>query len=121
MNRGRQTYAALRIRAELCSRFPKAFFPKGSPKKPLKVGIFADIEATCPDLKRWQIALALRDYCRGPSYLAAVGLGLPRVDLSGSEVVRVDPDHVNHALDLLSDFPLEIRVRWLPDYVVGVV
>jgi ProP effector len=120
MNRGRKSLAALRIRAELCSRFPEAFFPKGSPKKPLKVGIFEDIAAACPDLKRWQIALALRDYCRGPSYLAAVGLGLPRVDLCGSELVPVDPDHASHALDLLSDFPLEIRVRWLPDYVVSV-
>jgi hypothetical protein len=79
-----KTNYGLVTRIELVKRFPKAFFDFGQPKRPLKIGIFTDITERCPDLPKWQIALALRYYTRRPSYLAAIHSNLPRLDLDGN-------------------------------------
>jgi ProP effector len=76
---------ALRVRADLVQRFPNAFFPKGAPKKPLKIGIFSDLRVACPDISWYALQLGLGDYCRGVTYQGALQEGAVRIDLAGHE------------------------------------
>ena len=67
----------------LCERFPLAFMPTGEPKKPLKIGIFDDLLAACPDIEPARIKIAMEDYCHGPRYLIEQVEGAMRVGLDG--------------------------------------
>jgi sRNA-binding protein len=69
--------------AVLANLFPAAFAVEGwQPHKPLKIGIDADLIATgC--LAKWEVASALRYYCRRRMYLAALAAGGFRHDLNG--------------------------------------
>ncbi|MFP5518075.1 MAG: ProQ/FINO family protein [Alphaproteobacteria bacterium] len=87
-------------RRALAHNFPACFNPPKSrtPKHPLKVGITADIIArgvTGEDglpLSRNRIERAVRDYCLGTKYRAALVAGAIRVDLDGNPAGIVSPD-----------------------------
>ncbi len=70
-------------RAILAERFPAAIFPKGSTKRPLKIGIHLDMIERCPDLTSKAIRSALRDYTGGYKYLRGMVAGRWRIDLEG--------------------------------------
>ncbi len=92
-------YAAMKARELLVERFPLAFAPKRAPKRPLKIGIFIDILAAAPDIERWKVSLALKDYCSGPKYLMACTPHAPRIDLTGAPAGTVSEEHAKHATE----------------------
>lgn len=95
----------------LLELFPECFVGKGVDKKPLKLGIAADIRARnviSPAL----VGPALGDYCSGASYHAAVALRRPRVDLHGNQVGIPDPKVAAHALAALRRFPEHVQIQW---------
>ena len=105
MSRSTDVYRAKMKRIEadrklIAERFPFAFVPPGSPhaKRPLKVGIHADLhhaglaDANGVVLSRRRIWLALQDYCRGPKYALALRRGGTRFDLNGEASGAVAED-----------------------------
>lgn len=88
-------------RRSLARAFPACFNrPKSkAPKRPLKVGITADLIAggvTGEDglpLSRSRIERAVRDYCLGTKYLTALVSGAVRIDLDGNPAGVVLPVH----------------------------
>lgn len=76
-------------RQVLAERFPLCFAPQGAPKRPLKVGIYADIRAAVPDLSSRKLVCALRDYTAGPLYLRGLVAGATRVGLDGEPAGEV--------------------------------
>ncbi len=89
-------------RAILVARFPLAFMPPRTFKKPLKIGIRADIVRRCPDLDRRQIGITLGDYCYGAKYLVGLVAGTQRVDLDGNPAGIVEPSHEAYAAGRLA-------------------
>jgi len=87
-------------RRALAHSFPACFNPQKSkaPKRPLKVGITADIIARGvigedgQPLSRNRIERAVRDYCLGTKYRAALVSGAVRIDLDGNPAGIVTPD-----------------------------
>ena len=71
------------IRQILVERFPACFRPKRTAKLPIKIGIHKDIRRAAPDLTAREIARALADYTRGPTYLGVMIEGIDRFDLEG--------------------------------------
>ena len=108
----RNTLRAAVVRVILVQRFPLAFLPKGSHKRPLKIGIFKDIRARCSDLASRDVHSALDDYTRGPSYLVGLQAGAARIDLDGNPCGVVDPSQADDAERRLRKYPEEIRQRW---------
>ncbi|WP_052710274.1 ProQ/FINO family protein [Azospirillum thiophilum] len=88
-------------RRALAVAFPACFNPPKSkaPKRPLKIGITADIVArgvTGEDgqpLSRKRIERAVRDYCLGTKYDAALIPGAIRIDLDGNPAGSVSASH----------------------------
>ena len=109
-----QRKLANRAREEFVMLFPKAFAPKGAPKRPLKVGIFRDVYDAC-DLTFLTIKLALGDYCGGPSYQTCLIEGAPRIALDGSVAGYVTKNEAEHAAEIFAQFPEHIRLRWRPE------
>lgn len=91
----------LATRHILCAAFPNAFSPKGSAKRPLKIGIFQDIRAKGHEIAYQKLRRALRDYCSGPLYLKAMKPGEPRIDLDGYTAGFVSEEHAAHAVKQL--------------------
>jgi sRNA-binding protein len=77
------------IRALLAERFPKCFAAKGQAKRPLKIGIHADIRKAAPDISIKELNRGLFDYTAGPRYLEAMTGGAVRVDLDGNDAGTV--------------------------------
>lgn len=77
------------MRVTLVELFPLAFSPKGSPKKPLSVGIDRDIIARAPTLNKAHVKMFLGAYVGGPKYLSALTEGAERIDLDGNVVGTV--------------------------------
>ena len=77
------TRSAYTVRQILVERFPACFRPKRTAKLPIKIGIHKDIRRAAPDLTAREIARALADYTRGPTYLGVMLEGLDRLDLYG--------------------------------------
>jgi sRNA-binding protein len=71
----------------LCLAFPKAFFPKGEPKRPLRIGIFNElkhsIKKIAPGVSNSRLQAAMHSYTTGGRYLMAVRKGTPRIGLNG--------------------------------------
>lgn len=88
-------------RRALAAAFPACFNrPKSkAPKRPLKIGITADLIArgiTGEDgqpLSRKRIERAVRDYCLGTKYDAALIPGATRIDLDGNPAGSVSANH----------------------------
>ena len=59
--------------AHLAGLFPHTFaLEKHQPHRPLKVGIYSDIVARCPDLNRGKLGTVLNIYTRRVVYLQCV-------------------------------------------------
>src|SRR4051812_18955810 len=82
--RGKRAHARnLRVGALLAERFPAAF----TSKRPLAIGIFAEIRAVVPEseLPRDDLGGFLASWTKRPAYLAALERGDRRVHLDGSD------------------------------------
>ena len=94
------------VRTALSLAFPNCFAAKGGKKKPLKIGIRADVmaeaRAAFPALSRRLIDACLRDYCGGQNYLKCTVKGATRVDLHGNFAGFVTADEAKHALEMLA-------------------
>lgn len=66
------------------AKWPTVFAPKGADKRPLKIGVDADVRAALPDLPAERVLGALLDYRRGPTYLRNLKEGATRVGLDGN-------------------------------------
>ena len=85
------------VLARLTEAFPQAFeLEQYQPHRPLKVGIFSEIAARCPDLARSALVTVLNIYTRRMTYLQSLVAGVARVDLDGipcGEVTAADQEH----------------------------
>lgn len=107
-----------RVRLILSERFPMAFHERRTPKSPLKIGIFDDVVAACPDLTADEIKAAVADYCYGPRYWFAMTEKGPRVDLNGDEAGEVTVDQARRAIDQLLKFK-NLPPHYLPKSAVA--
>ncbi len=74
----------------LVKTFPKAFFAHGRNRRPLRVGIFEELNAALPpEIDRQRLRPYLGIYTRQPSYLRELTPGAIRIDLSGCPAGRV--------------------------------
>ena len=81
---------------QLQQLYPNLF---GESPKPLKRGIYQDLEAAQPGVfAPADLKLALGIHTRSGRYLQAVSQGQPRHDLAGNVVEQMAPEHVFHAL-----------------------
>ena len=73
----------------MVEQYPHLFAAKGQPKKPLKIGLRADllrrgvIGGDGSFIAKARIKAALRDYCGGARYAHALAAGGARYDLDG--------------------------------------
>ena len=85
------------VLTRLTEAFPQAFvLEQYQPHRPLKVGIFSEIAARCPDLARSDLVTVLNIYTRRMTYLQSLVAGAARVDLVGipcGEVTAADQEH----------------------------
>ena len=85
------------VLTRLTEAFPQAFvLEQYQPHRPLKVGIFSEIAARCPDLARSDLVTVLNIYTRRMTYLQSLVAGAARVDLDGipcGEVTAADQGH----------------------------
>ena len=85
------------VLTRLTEAFPLAFvLEQYQPHRPLKVGIFSEIAARCPDLARSDLVTALNIYTRRMTYLQSLVVGAARVDLDSipcGEVTAADQEH----------------------------
>ena len=80
----------------LAEQYPALF---GDAPKPLKRGIFQDLQAAHGDaLEKDALKQALALHTRSTRYLNAVASGAARCDLQGNEVEPMASEHVLHAL-----------------------
>ena len=88
-------------RAAMCIAFPECFAPKGTRKRPLKVGIGKDLmevaRTVFPGLSRRLINAFLRDYTSGFRYRSAIERGATRIDLVGNLAGVVTEAEAAHA------------------------
>src|SRR4051794_21630536 len=69
----------------LCREFPQCFVQFERQRRPLKVGILADILARLGDrIERQQLGPALRFYVSNVFYRRAQRAGVPRIELDGN-------------------------------------
>jgi sRNA-binding protein len=114
------TELVTQTRALLAEKFPNCFCPKGTAKKPLKIGIRVDLAVRCPEVPYDLLRKALADYCLGPSYqVALLTVGAERYDLDGNVCGVVTEGHSAMAAARLQGRPSIAVKRWLDE--AGVV
>ena len=84
---------------QLQKHFPLAFPKNPEPKKPLKLGISKDLAAQAETLSLTEPAIleAIKVWCQGSRYWAAMTNGAARVDLNGEADGTVTPEQAGHA------------------------
>ncbi|EJE54081.1 activator of osmoprotectant transporter ProP [Acidovorax sp. CF316] len=81
---------------QLAGLYPQLF---GAVFRPLKRGIFQDLQAAHPELfEREALKVALGIHTRSTRYLQSVAAGDKRHDLAGQPVEAMAAEHVHHAL-----------------------
>ncbi|NKF95658.1 prop effector [Ralstonia solanacearum] len=90
---------------KLQARFPLAFPKNPAPKVPLKVGIFADLQAQVLGLTEAELRDALRTWCRGARYWACLTEGAQRVDLAGQAAGHVTAAEVSRGRQMRAGRP----------------
>lgn len=74
----------------LITTFPRAFFPSGQNCRPLRVGIFDDLDPVLPpEIDRTRLKLCLGHYTGQPNYLRELKPGAIRIGLDGRAAGRV--------------------------------
>ena len=72
--------------------FPRAFFPSGLGCRPLRIGIFEDLDAALPlEIDRARLKAYLGLYTGQPGYLRELKPGAIRIGLNGRVAGRVSP------------------------------
>ena len=97
----------------LCARFPACFVMLQYRRRPLKVGINADLVAALgEEVDRRLLGAALRDYTRNLHYRLAQKPGVARIDLDGKPVGEVsEADAAHAAADVAAHRAAAIRKR----------
>ncbi|NHB91299.1 RNA chaperone ProQ [Photorhabdus cinerea] len=101
------------IIAFLAERFPLCFVAEGE-ARPLKIGIFQDIVERIQDeecLSKTQLRSALRLYTSSWRYLYGVKEGAQRVDLDGNSCGELDAEHIEHALQQLTEAKARVQAQ----------
>ncbi|CAQ83945.1 MULTISPECIES: RNA chaperone ProQ [Photorhabdus] len=101
------------IIAFLAERFPLCFVAEGE-ARPLKIGIFQDIVERIQDeecLSKTQLRSALRLYTSSWRYLYGVKEGAQRVDLDGNSCGELEAEHIEHALQQLTEAKARVQVQ----------
>ena len=81
---------------QLAALYPHLF---GAVFRPLKRGIFQDLQAAHPGVfEKEELKAALGLHTRSTRYLQSVAAGEQRHDLAGQPVEAMAPEHVHHAL-----------------------
>jgi sRNA-binding protein len=89
--------------ALLSECFPKSFSLHEAKRRPLKVGINADIRAQLDGVLTLQeLGRALRCYCGNRVYLARMRAGAARIDLDGNKAGEVSPEDAAGAASRLA-------------------
>jgi sRNA-binding protein len=88
-------------RAQLVERFPATFMRPGMLKLPLAIGIYRDIRNRFPEVKSYDLYVALFDYTRGRTYLLAMFEGAFRFDIDGNNTSTVTAEQAEHAKTML--------------------
>jgi ProP effector len=88
--------------AQLAALFPKAFAVNHHERKPLKIGIDADIVARGVAIEPRALWRPLRVYCASFGYLRTITAGAERVDLDGNPAGVVTAEAAALALALLA-------------------
>jgi ProP effector len=87
--------AAISLLAEL---YPKCFSIYEERRRPLKLGIHLDIQASLDGaITPAELHRALGAYCSNPTYLSHTRKGAPRLDLNGEPAGTVTADEEAHA------------------------
>jgi sRNA-binding protein len=90
--------------AALADLFPATFILYERRRKPLKIGIHADLLARLDGaLTTRETSIALGHYCRAFGYLAACKPGATRIDLDGNPAGIVDEREAEHAACRLAE------------------
>jgi len=86
----------------LIEHFSAAFFKQTRSIKPLRIGIFEEINdfynrLDAPTFSKKALRDALSYYCTSPAYLSCQKIDAARVDLFGNEVELVTPEQAKYA------------------------
>ncbi|MDF1683110.1 MAG: ProQ/FinO family protein [Legionellaceae bacterium] len=86
----------------LIEHFSSAFFKQARSIKPLRIGIFEEINdfynrLDTPTFSKKALREALSYYCTSPAYLSCQKVDAARVDLFGNEVELVTPEQAQYA------------------------
>ena len=87
----------------LIAKFPLAFFPVESAKKPLVVGVTRVLFELDLGVSNKKIRDAVRRYTRQSSYHQSIVAGVARVNLDGSDVLFPSRSIVEYSTKVLSD------------------
>jgi len=88
--------------ALLAERFPRGFAIYEARRRPLKIGIHADITAALGGAITWrELRNALCSYIRNRGYLLSLRAGAERIDLYGNVAGVVTADEADHARAVL--------------------
>ncbi len=98
------------VLAVLVERYPQCFVLLDSKRRPLKVGIAADVIANHPDLKPSHIGVALHRYTRAIPYMAQLIEGTPRIGLDGAPAGAVSASEASDAIAKLKGRGRRVRV-----------
>lgn len=90
----------------LAEAFPQCFFLRADNRRPLKLGIRADLAPRVPFTEE-ELTAALGHYARGEWYLRECVEGAPRIDLEGKVVGPVTAQEATFAHKILAR-----RERW---------
>jgi ProP effector len=94
---------AAEVLALLCQRFPLAFFLYQGKRRPLKVGIRADVEAALgADVEGRPLGRAFNCYTINVGYQRSLKAGTPRIDLNGLAAGVVSEDDASFAKRLVA-------------------
>jgi sRNA-binding protein len=95
----------------LAERFPSTFFTVEGRRRPLKIGIAADIYGAVPDINKEHLQWALARYCMSPGYLRSLTTGAVRVGLVGDADGDVTAEAATKALAMLAQVVSARRKR----------
>jgi ProP effector len=95
----------------LAERFPAAFFAFEGQRRPLKIGIAADICEAVPEINKEHLQWALARYCMSPGYLRSLTGDAARVDLAGDAAGIVTAEAAAKAIGMLSQVVTARRKR----------
>ena len=95
----------------LAERYPAAFFVFEGRRRPLKIGIAADICEAMPEINKEHLQWALARYCMSPGYLRSLTSGAVRVGLGGDAAGTVTDEAAAKAVAMLAQVVTARRKR----------